>query len=228
MDRGSSTSTFVFNHCADRPHNYRTNTLADSQAISDEDGLIKRIGQILGNGDSFLALMVGGATGLSSAVLLHAVMGTSLKICVQVRLKVRQILPAMLILWFAWALSGMTEKEGLDTGGYLASLLSNQLPIFLLPSVVFILAGVMAFRLAPVGNDGNLTPLSVGLSIQMSGEPDQLDSSIVLATAGSVPPVRSLVMFTVSDTTVFASRASGAIIYRMSELKCPMRFLWGS
>ena len=43
-----------------------TNTLADSQAISDEDGLIKRIGQILGNGDSFLALMVGGATGLSS------------------------------------------------------------------------------------------------------------------------------------------------------------------
>lgn len=190
-----------------------TNTLADSQAISDEDGLIKRIGQILGNGDSFLALMVGGATGLSSAVLLHAVMGTSLKICVQGSIKgARQILPAMLILWFAWALSGMTEKDGLDTGGYLASLLSNQLPIFLLPSVVFILAGVMAFSTGTSwGTMGILTPLSVGLSIQMSGEPDQLDSSIVLATAGSVlaGAIFGDHCSPISDTTVFASRASG-------------------
>ena len=58
---------------------------------------------------------------------------------------------------------------------------------------------------------GILTPLSVGLSIQMSGEPDQLDSSIVLATAGSVlaGAIFGDHCSPISDTTVFASRASG-------------------
>ena len=155
-------------------------------------------------------------------------MGTSLKICVQGSIKgARQILPAMLILWFAWALSGMTEKDGLDTGGYLASLLSNQLPIFLLPSVVFILAGVMAFSTGTSwGTMGILTPLSVGLSIQMSGEPDQLDSSIVLAT-GSVLAGAIFGDHCSQSPTPLCSQAeqAAAIIYRMSELKCPMRFL---
>ncbi len=188
--------------------------LSASDQEATNAGLLKLVGEVLGNGDSYLALMVGGAVGLACAISMHTIMGSPIKVCLKGAAKgARQILPAMAILCFAWALSGMTEKEDLDTGGYLAGLLSNQLPVALLPSIVFLVAAIMAFSTGTSwGTIGILTPISVGLAIQLDFAVEAaLNSSIVLATSGSVlaGAIFGDHCSPISDTTVLSSRASG-------------------
>ena len=123
----------------------------------------------------------------------------------------RQMGPALLILWFAWALSAMTEKNALDTGGYLSSILSDRLDVHLLPTVVFLIAGAMAFSTGTSwGTMAILTPLSIGLALQLdaAGGPN---GAIPLATCGSVlaGAIFGDHCSPISDTTVLSSRASG-------------------
>jgi Na+/H+ antiporter NhaC len=121
------------------------------------------------------------------------------------------MMPALVILWFAWALSGMTDTEKLDTGGYLSSVLSDRLDLHLLPTAVFLLAGVIAFSTGTSwGTMGILTPLSIALALRMEGT-GQPDSTIVLATCGSVlaGAIFGDHCSPISDTTVLSSQASG-------------------
>ena len=105
----------------------------------------------------------------------------------------------------------MTEKNALDTGGYLSSILSERLDVRLLPTVVFLLAGAMAFSTGTSwGTMAILTPLSVGLALQLdvAGGPE---GAIALATCGSVlaGAIFGDHCSPISDTTVLSSRASG-------------------
>jgi len=122
-----------------------------------------------------------------------------------------QMGPALLILWFAWGLSAMTDKNALDTGGYLSSVLSDRLDVQLLPTVVFIIAAAMAFSTGTSwGTMAMLTPLSIGLALQLdpAGGPE---GAITLATCGSVlaGAIFGDHCSPISDTTVLSSRASG-------------------
>jgi len=123
----------------------------------------------------------------------------------------RQMGPALLILWFAWGLSAMTEKNALDTGGYLSSVLSDRLDMELLPTIVFLIAAAMAFSTGTSwGTMAILTPLSIGLALQLdpAGGPQ---GTITLATCGSVlaGAIFGDHCSPISDTTVLSSRASG-------------------
>ena len=176
--------------------------------------VITQLGQVFGNGDSYLALVVGGAVGLLAAIGSHVALGVNFRECRGGAIHgAKQMMPAMVILWFAWALSGMTEKDALNTGGYLTGLLSGQLPVSLLPTVVFLLSALMAFATGTSwGTMGILTPVSVGLAIQLDyAQTDPLASSIVLATSGSVlaGAIFGDHCSPISDTTVLSSRASG-------------------
>ena len=178
-----------------------------------ENGLLRQAGQIIGNGDSYVALMVGGAVGLLTAVLMHMALGGCRFVeCMKGAWGgARQMGPALLILWFAWALSAMTEKNSLDTGGYLSSILSDRLDVHLLPTVVFLIAGAMAFSTGTSwGTMAILTPLSIGLALQLdvTGGPE---GAIALATCGSVlaGAIFGDHCSPISDTTVLSSRASG-------------------
>ncbi len=178
-----------------------------------ENGLLRQAGQIIGNGDSYVALMVGGAVGLLTAVLMHMALGGCRFVeCMKGAWGgARQMGPALLILWFAWALSAMTEKNALDTGGYLSSILSDRLDVHLLPTVVFLIAGAMAFSTGTSwGTMAILTPLSIGLALQLdvTGGPE---GAIALATCGSVlaGAIFGDHCSPISDTTVLSSRASG-------------------
>lgn len=184
--------------------------------------VLKQLGQIFGNGNSYLALVVGGALGLFGAFALHVAMGVKAKDCLRGALHGRsQMLPAMVILWLAWALSGMTEKDALNTGGYLTGLLAGQLPVSLLPTVVFLLSALMAFATGTSwGTMGILTPVSVSLAVQLdNAQSDALASTIVLATSGSVlaGAIFGDHCSPISDTTVLSSRASGC--EHMSHVK---------
>ena len=184
---------------------------------SEEMSMLRYIGALLDECDSYLALVIGGGAGWLVALGAHL----SAWSCPAKRLLfgslrgAAQMLPAMAILWLAWSLSHLTEKEFLNTGGDLASLLNESLNATLLPSVVFVVAGLVAFSTGTSwGTMAILTPLSVSLAIQMqqvAGAGLDPSGAICVATAGSVlaGAIFGDHCSPISDTTVLSSRASG-------------------
>ena len=186
----------------------------DSASGQNHEGLLRQAGKIIGEGDSYVALMVGGAIGLLAAILMHMWLGgRRLRACLKGAFGgAVQMGPALLILWFAWALSAMTEKNALDTGGYLSSVLSDRLNVHLLPTVVFLIAAAMAFSTGTSwGTMAILTPLSIGLALQLDVSGGGPEGPIALATCGSVlaGAIFGDHCSPISDTTVLSSRASG-------------------
>ncbi len=174
---------------------------------------IRLAGQIFGNGDSYLALVIGGAVGLVTAFALHRLLG---KIAWSTLGRgslqgLAQMMPAMFVLWLAWALSDLTQKEALDTGGYLAGILSARLEPWLLPTVVFVISGAVAFSTGTSwGTMAILTPIAISLALQLDPTAGA-EGVICLATSGSVlaGSIFGDHCSPISDTTVLSSRSSG-------------------
>lgn len=188
------------------------------QAVLEDQGGIpsglQGWGVVLGNADSYQALVWGGAAGLATAIACGFAMAPQLETLPSLLWgAVRgawQILPAMVVLWFAWALSAMTDDGYLNTGNYLGGVLESSLPAWTLPTVVFVVSGLVAFSTGTSwGTMALLTPLAVKLSVQMAG--GEIDSSLVLATTGSVlaGAIWGDHCSPISDTTVLSSRACG-------------------
>ena len=183
----------------------------------EELSMLRYIGALLNECDSYLALVVGGGVGWLVALGTHlAAWSCPTKRLVFGSLRgAAQMLPAMAILWLAWSLSRLTESQYLDTGGFLASILNDSLNANLLPSVVFVVAGLVAFSTGTSwGTMATLTPLSVSLAIQMqqaAGSGLDPSGAICVATAGSVlaGAIFGDHCSPISDTTVLSSRASG-------------------
>lgn len=188
---------------------------------SNDDNLSwwRYVGLVIGNGDSYFALILGGGAGWLSTLVGHRIMcRSSATLLARGSVKgVGQMLPAMLILWFAWALSSTTGENALDTGGYLANMLSDALDPRFLPTLVFLIAGLMSFSTGTSwGTMAILTPLSVTLALSLEsvvaggGNPDPA-SAICLTTCGSVlaGAIFGDHCSPISDTTVLSSRASG-------------------
>tara|TARA_R110002049_G_scaffold2750_8_gene22143 strand:+ start:52200 stop:53807 length:1608 start_codon:yes stop_codon:yes gene_type:complete len=184
---------------------------------SAEMGYLRLAGEVLGNGDSYLALIIGGAVGLGVSVAGHLAFDlcSFTTIVDGIARGAWQMMPAMLILWFAWALSAMTDRDALDTGGYLASVLSERLDPRMLPTVVFVIAGAIAFATGTSwGTMAILTPLSIALALGLDPVSDHGGGpagAIALATCGSVlaGAIFGDHCSPISDTTVLSSRASG-------------------
>ncbi len=175
--------------------------------------MIRFLGQVFGNGDSYMALVVGGGVGLGIALLAHLGLGGPnwQTLAIGALRGAMQMMPAMFVLWLAWALSSMTQKDALNTGGYLAGILSARLEPWLLPTVVFVLAGAIAFSTGTSwGTMAILTPISIALSLQLdpAGGPG---GAICLATSGAVlaGAIFGDHCSPISDTTVLSSRSSG-------------------
>lgn len=181
-------------------------------------GLLRIAGAVISNGDSYQALIHGGAAGLFLAMALHRLIGgvSYRRLVWGATRGAMQMLPAMVILWFAWALSDQTGEGQLDTGGYLASRLSARVSPFFLPTAVFIVAGAVAFSTGTSwGTIAILTPLSIELSLRIgAATPFELADpfgAICVATVGSVlaGAIFGDHCSPLSDTTILSSRASG-------------------
>jgi len=181
-------------------------------------GLLRTAGVVISNGDSYKALIHGGAGGLFLAMVLHRLIGgvSHRRIVWGATRGALQMLPAMVILWFAWALSDQTGEGQLDTGGYLASRLSERVSPFFLPTAVFIVAGAVAFSTGTSwGTIAILTPLSIELSLRIgaatSFELADPFGAICVATVGSVlaGAIFGDHCSPLSDTTILSSRACG-------------------
>jgi len=173
------------------------------------------LSEIIGEADSYKALMWGSLLGvLVAAVLSVGQRILTLEETVEAWYAgLKSMLLAMIILVLAWALSEITVV--LHTAEYLTSILGDWLPAGAVPAVVFLLAAATAFATGSSwGTMGILMPLVVPLTwavLAANGmnEPTHyhiLYSSVSCVLAGSVwgdhcSPI--------SDTTILSSMASG-------------------
>ena len=178
-------------------------------------GFDASIADIIGDANSYTALMWGSLMGvLVAAVLSIGQRILSLEETVEAWYAgLKSMLFAMIILVLAWSLSEITEV--LHTASYLVQLLGESLPAGVVPAIVFILAAATAFATGSSwGTMGILMPLVVPLTwavLQGNGMADPkhyhiLYSAVSCVLAGSVwgdhcSPI--------SDTTILSSMASG-------------------
>jgi tetracycline resistance efflux pump len=116
----------------------------------------------------------------------------------------RAMMPAVLILIFAWGLTYLIDK--LDTGLYLSNVVSKaNLPIAFLPVIMFVLACLMAFSTGTSwGSFGILLPIAG--KIMLDASPELLLPALAAVLAGAVfgdhcSPI--------SDTTILSSTGAG-------------------
>ncbi|HRX78012.1 MAG TPA: Na+/H+ antiporter NhaC family protein [Pirellulaceae bacterium] len=187
------------------------------QAIAEDTTIERSALNIFGNGNSYLSLVYGSLTGLIIAVLLG---WWNARIDLE-DLKAAasegaiQVMPALAILWLAWALSGITKENYLGTGEYLGHLLVGSVDVRWMPTIVFVLASVVAFSTGTSwGTMGILMPLVVPTTIQLLGADQTQVSAQDPLLIGAIAGVLAGAIFgdhcsPISDTTVLSSQASG-------------------
>ena len=122
------------------------------------------------------------------------------------------------ILILAWSLSSVIKELG--TAAFLVKLLSNSIPKFLLPAIIFILGAIISFATGTAyGTMGILMPLAIPLSFSVS--PDM--GYVVLSTSA----VLTGAIFgdhcsPISDTTIMSSMGSGC--HHINHVKTQMPY----
>ncbi len=183
------------------------------------ESTIQRWGQIIGSGNSSLALIYGSLAGLGVAlalIILQRELDAS-----QIRLSLlsgfTHVLPAMTILWLAWALSTLTKQDHLATGEFIADKVNQmQVPAALMPTITFLLAGSIAFATGTSwGTMAILMPMTIplvyGLLTRQLETTPAPDHYIMIASIGSVlaGAIFGDHCSPISDTTILSSRSSG-------------------
>tara|TARA_Y100001954_G_scaffold237635_1_gene302016 strand:- start:42570 stop:43142 length:573 start_codon:yes stop_codon:yes gene_type:complete len=108
------------------------------------------------------------------------------------------------ILLLAWSLSGVMKELG--TAIYLVSVLSDALPPFLLPTIIFILGSIISFATGTsYGTMGILMPLAIPLSFALNPDPNFVVLNVGSVLTGAIfgdhcSPI--------SDTTILSSMGS--------------------
>lgn len=100
---------------------------------------------VIGSADSYKALLWSSMLGLLSAIILtvsQRIMGLSAVIESTI-IGFKSMLTAVVILILAWALAIVTQH--LDTASFITGLLSDDVSPYAIPTITFLLAGVIAF-----------------------------------------------------------------------------------
>ena len=126
---------------------------------------------------------------------------------------IRSMILAIVILILAWGLGDVTEALG--TGPYLSSLLSDTLPLWSLPVLVFFIGAAISFATGTSwGTMAILFPVVIPLAVSMgagTGFEAEGDYTILLGVISSVMAgsIFGDHCSPISDTTVMSSMASG-------------------
>ncbi|MCG7346523.1 Na+/H+ antiporter NhaC family protein [Sporosarcina sp. ACRSL] len=166
---------------------------------------------IFENTDVPLSLMVGGIAGTVLAAILYiSQMGKNETASFSLLGKgfitgAQSMLPAILILIFAWALSHLIGV--LETGPFLSHVVEqSNVPVNFLPAILFILAGLMAFSTGTSwGSFGILLPIAG--TIMINAEPELLLPSLSAVLAGAVFGDHAS---PISDTSILSATGAGS------------------
>ncbi len=155
------------------------------------------------NSDASLGLTLGSFFGLIITILLYQIRRVlSFKECMDcIPDGFRAMVPAILILTFAWTLKAMTDSLGADL--YVAGLVESSAGAFMnfLPAIIFVVGCFLAFATGTSwGTFGILIPIVV--AVFQNGDPQMMIMSISACMAGAVCGDHCS---PISDTTIMAS-----------------------
>ncbi len=155
------------------------------------------------NSDASLGLTLGSFFGLVITIVLYQARRVlSFKECMDcIPEGFRAMVPAILILTFAWTLKAMTDSLGADV--YVAGLVESSAGAFLnfLPAIIFIVGCLLAFATGTSwGTFGILIPIVV--AVFQNSNPELMIISISACMAGAVCGDHCS---PISDTTIMAS-----------------------
>lgn len=152
------------------------------------------------NTDVSSSLFFGSIVGLMATVLLAFQQKVELSMLLKgMSVGARSMLPAIYILLFAWTISSVIGQ--LETGKFMASLATDNIPFALLPAMLFLLAGITAFSTGTSwGTFGIMLPIAADMAMGS-------DSSMMLPMLAAV---LSGAVFgdhcsPISDTTILSS-----------------------
>ena len=183
--------------------------------------------QILGDADAFGSMLWGAAAGWSSALVIGAAAG-SLPGAAAWRASLqgaRGVLEALVVLYMAWTLGNAIGDSGARE--FLLLALGDWFPVWLLPGVVFSLAGGVAFATGTsFGTMSILVPLAVPLAVGMSAGV----GSLVAATTAAVLAGACLGDHAspISDTTVLSATGAGADLVTHVRTQLPYALTAGA
>jgi Na+/H+ antiporter len=124
--------------------------------------------EAVNNMDGMLAITYSFGVSVVFAILFYAIRGLS-KITESIAAFVtgtKAIVYVLMLLAFAWAIGGVGEE--LDTAGYMVQIFQGNIPAFLTPVFIFIIACVMTFSTgATWGTYAIMIPLAVPLGVAM-------------------------------------------------------------
>ena len=110
------------------------------------------------------------------------------------------------ILLLAWSLSSVIKEMG--TASYLVSILSSNLPAYLLPSIIFILGSIISFSTGTAyGTMGIIMPLAIPLAFALNPDYGYMIANVGAVLTGAIfgdhcSPI--------SDTTILSSMGAGS------------------
>ncbi len=177
------------------------------------DSFFRKLGTIIGNANSYTALLWASLSGLTVALFLtisQRIMKLE-KSMETVVFGVKTMIPAVLILVLAWSLAGVTED--LHTAEYLKSFFDKDFSnAWIIPGLTFVLSAFIAFSTGSSWSTMALMyPLVIPLMYSVAGDIDQVQimellyNTIASVLAGSVLGDHCS---PISDTTILSSLAT--------------------
>ncbi|MFQ5447836.1 MAG: Na+/H+ antiporter NhaC family protein [Saprospiraceae bacterium] len=179
-----------------------------------ESSFFMKIGKLIGEADSFVALLWASFSGISLAIVMTLWAGI-MKINQTITTMVtgfRAILPAIIILTLAWSLASSTEE--LYTATYLSAALKGAISPHMLPVIVFMLAAFISFSTGSSWSTmAILYPIAIPTSwvICHSAGLDDFNSMEIMLNVIAVVLGASVLgdhCSPISDTTILSSLAS--------------------
>ncbi|MCB0559680.1 MAG: Na+/H+ antiporter NhaC family protein [Lewinellaceae bacterium] len=118
---------------------------ATNQLLGADSSLFMKVGKLIGNSDSYVALLWASLSGVTAAIVL-TVGAKIMQLAETVSTMItgfKTMLPALLILTMAWSLAATTEE--LHTATFLTFALQDSVNPFVMPMIIFVLAAVISF-----------------------------------------------------------------------------------
>jgi Na+/H+ antiporter NhaC len=176
--------------------------------------LFRKLSLIVGNADSFKALLWASLGGALIAIAMSIGQRIlSLEEAIQSGINgFRSILPAMIILTLAWGLSNITEE--MHTADFLYSLWSDSFSPYFIPSIVFILSALVSFSTGSSwGTMAILYPLILPATFSISTNYGLENDQVMVIFYNVVAVILSGSVFgdhcsPISDTTILSSLAT--------------------
>jgi Na+/H+ antiporter NhaC len=176
-------------------------------------GFFRKLGIVIGNADSYVALLWSSMAGLTAAILMTVTQRImSLREAMDaVIIGVNTMMPAVVILILAWSLAGVTES--LSTAEYLKAFFGNDFShVWVIPALTFVLSAFIAFSTGSSWSTMALMyPLVIPLSFAVAaGDPNYSEMAIMYNTIASVlaGAVLGDHCSPISDTTILSSLAT--------------------